>query len=87
MATETTSSGRQRASPPKFKGRENSKNILCRNVTIYGYCKHEQDGALQINIKHAWGGTKLSQKAACIITTPLGELVCRGICKCCVFHA
>jgi len=23
---------------------ENAKNTLCRNVTIYGYCRHEKDG-------------------------------------------
>ena len=23
---------------------ENAKNIICRNITIYGYCKHEKDG-------------------------------------------
>ena len=29
---------------PRPRGRENTKNTLCRNVVIYGYCRHEKDG-------------------------------------------
>ena len=26
------------------EGEENAKNILCRNITIYGHCRYEKDG-------------------------------------------
>ncbi|PGH15964.1 PAB-dependent poly(A)-specific ribonuclease subunit PAN3 [Helicocarpus griseus UAMH5409] len=29
---------------PKLKGRENAKDTLCRNVTIYGRCRYEDKG-------------------------------------------
>jgi len=29
---------------PKLKGRENAKDTLCRNVTIYGKCRYEDKG-------------------------------------------
>lgn len=33
-------------SSPRPKGRENTKNTLCRNVVIYGFCRHEKDGCM-----------------------------------------
>ncbi|KAF2229694.1 PAB-dependent poly(A)-specific ribonuclease subunit PAN3 [Viridothelium virens] len=38
------SEGRRIMSSPRPKGRENAKNILCRNITIYGHCRYEKDG-------------------------------------------
>lgn len=29
---------------PKIKGRENAKDTLCRNITIYGRCRYEDKG-------------------------------------------
>lgn len=29
---------------PRPKGRENSKNTLCRNIGIYGHCRYENEG-------------------------------------------
>ncbi|KAH6667548.1 PAB-dependent poly(A)-specific ribonuclease subunit PAN3 [Halenospora varia] len=35
---------RKPASSPRPKGRENSKDTLCRNVLIYGHCRYEEQG-------------------------------------------
>ncbi|OAG36578.1 hypothetical protein AYO21_09235 [Fonsecaea monophora] len=35
---------KQAASSPRLKGRENAKDTLCRNVTIYGKCRYEDKG-------------------------------------------
>ncbi|KKY20858.1 putative pab-dependent polyspecific ribonuclease subunit pan3 [Phaeomoniella chlamydospora] len=35
---------RAAALSPKVKGRENAKDTLCRNVTIYGKCRYEDKG-------------------------------------------
>ncbi|EER38108.1 hypothetical protein HCDG_07843 [Histoplasma capsulatum H143] len=36
---------RRTTGSPKLKGRENAKDTLCRNVTIYGRCRYEDKGA------------------------------------------
>ncbi|KAK2747747.1 PAB-dependent poly(A)-specific ribonuclease subunit 3 [Myotisia sp. PD_48] len=36
--------GRPNTGSPKLKGRENAKDTLCRNVTIYGKCRYEDKG-------------------------------------------
>ncbi|KAF3897037.1 PAN2-PAN3 deadenylation complex subunit PAN3 [Trichophyton interdigitale] len=36
--------GRRTNGSPKLKGRENAKDTLCRNVTIYGRCRYEDKG-------------------------------------------
>ncbi|OAX81999.1 PAB-dependent poly(A)-specific ribonuclease subunit PAN3 [Emergomyces africanus] len=36
---------RRSTGSPKLKGRENAKDTLCRNVTIYGRCRYEDKGA------------------------------------------
>ncbi|KAI4268722.1 MAG: hypothetical protein L6R38_007738 [Xanthoria sp. 2 TBL-2021] len=35
---------RRTALSPRPKGRENAKDTLCRNVTIYGHCRYEEKG-------------------------------------------
>ncbi|KIW43940.1 uncharacterized protein PV06_04986 [Exophiala oligosperma] len=35
---------KQAALSPRLKGRENAKDTLCRNVTIYGKCRYEDKG-------------------------------------------
>ncbi|KAL2006607.1 hypothetical protein VTN00DRAFT_9275 [Thermoascus crustaceus] len=35
---------RRSTGSPKLKGRENAKDTLCRNVTIYGRCRYEDKG-------------------------------------------
>ncbi|KAF2843481.1 PAB-dependent poly(A)-specific ribonuclease subunit PAN3 [Patellaria atrata CBS 101060] len=35
---------RRGISSPRPKGRDNAKNTLCRNVTIFGHCKYENSG-------------------------------------------
>ncbi|KIV82494.1 hypothetical protein PV11_04602 [Exophiala sideris] len=35
---------KQTALSPRLKGRENAKDTLCRNVTIYGKCRYEDKG-------------------------------------------
>ncbi|QSS65255.1 PAB-dependent poly(A)-specific ribonuclease subunit pan3 [Histoplasma capsulatum] len=35
---------RRTTGSPKLKGRENAKDTLCRNVTIYGRCRYEDKG-------------------------------------------
>ncbi|KAH0293523.1 PAB-dependent poly(A)-specific ribonuclease subunit PAN3 [Aureobasidium namibiae CBS 147.97] len=35
---------RRRHQSPRPKGRENTKNVLCRNVTIYGSCRAQNNG-------------------------------------------
>ncbi|TAQ85954.1 hypothetical protein B7494_g5721 [Chlorociboria aeruginascens] len=35
---------RKPAASPRPKGRENSKDTLCRNVLIYGHCRYEDQG-------------------------------------------
>ncbi|KAF1986396.1 PAB-dependent poly(A)-specific ribonuclease subunit PAN3 [Aulographum hederae CBS 113979] len=35
---------RRAVSSPRPKGRENAKNTQCRNVSIYGYCRYENEG-------------------------------------------
>ncbi|EEQ33764.1 PAB-dependent poly(A)-specific ribonuclease subunit PAN3 [Microsporum canis CBS 113480] len=37
--------GRRTNGSPKLKGRENAKDTLCRNVTIYGRCRYEDKGS------------------------------------------
>ncbi|KAK0110148.1 PAB-dependent poly(A)-specific ribonuclease subunit 3 [Cadophora gregata] len=37
---------RKPAGSPRPKGRENSKDTLCRNVTIYGHCRWEDSGCV-----------------------------------------
>ncbi|KAL4750733.1 PAB-dependent poly(A)-specific ribonuclease subunit pan3 [Aspergillus terricola var. indicus] len=36
---------RRRTGSPKMKARENAKDTMCRNVTIYGRCRYEDKGA------------------------------------------
>ncbi|THX77897.1 PAB-dependent poly(A)-specific ribonuclease subunit pan3 [Aureobasidium pullulans] len=45
-ATGTSSPGdmRRRHQSPRPKGRENTKNVLCRNITIYGSCRAQNNG-------------------------------------------
>ncbi|KAJ5450524.1 PAB-dependent poly(A)-specific ribonuclease subunit 3 [Penicillium daleae] len=35
---------RRTTGSPKMKTRENAKDTLCRNVTIYGRCRYEDKG-------------------------------------------
>lgn len=35
---------RRSTGSPKLKGRENAKDTLCRNITIYGRCRYEDKG-------------------------------------------
>ncbi|KAH0002536.1 PAB-dependent poly(A)-specific ribonuclease subunit pan3, partial [Aureobasidium melanogenum] len=35
---------RRRHQSPRPKGRENTKNVLCRNITIYGSCRAQNNG-------------------------------------------
>ncbi|KIX07740.1 uncharacterized protein Z518_02394 [Rhinocladiella mackenziei CBS 650.93] len=45
---------KQTALSPRLKGRENAKETLCRNVTIYGKCRYEDKGcAFSHNIEKA----------------------------------
>ncbi|KAB8754761.1 hypothetical protein FH972_026551 [Carpinus fangiana] len=45
--TQGSSEGRSWASSPRPKGRaDHARNIPCRNIQIYGYCKHEKDGCM-----------------------------------------
>ncbi|KAI5246881.1 PAB-dependent poly(A)-specific ribonuclease subunit pan3 [Aureobasidium subglaciale] len=47
MAAPGTSSPgdmRRRHQSPRPKGRENTKNVLCRNITIYGSCRAQNNG-------------------------------------------
>ncbi|OJD23498.1 PAB-dependent poly(A)-specific ribonuclease subunit PAN3 [Blastomyces percursus] len=48
MASVTTKANldesRRSTGSPKLKGRENAKDTLCRNVTIYGRCRYEDKG-------------------------------------------
>lgn len=39
-----TSPDSRRVISPRPKGRENSKNTLCRNIGIYGHCRYENEG-------------------------------------------
>lgn len=39
-----TSPNSRRVISPRPKGRENSKNTLCRNIGIYGHCRYENEG-------------------------------------------
>ncbi|KAL3249225.1 Phosphopantetheine attachment site family protein [Aspergillus niger] len=41
----TLEDARRGTGSPKMKGRENAKDTLCRNVTIYGRCRYEDKGA------------------------------------------
>ncbi|KAG9816212.1 PAB-dependent poly(A)-specific ribonuclease subunit pan3, partial [Aureobasidium melanogenum] len=45
-ASGASSSGdmRRRHQSPRPKGRENTKNVLCRNITIYGSCRAQNNG-------------------------------------------
>lgn len=36
--------GRRNLASPRPRGRENQKNIPCRNITIYGNCRYENEG-------------------------------------------
>ncbi|GKZ79441.1 hypothetical protein CBS63078_10011 [Aspergillus niger] len=40
----TLEDARRGTGSPKMKGRENAKDTLCRNVTIYGRCRYEDKG-------------------------------------------
>ncbi|KAF6238459.1 hypothetical protein HO173_003426 [Letharia columbiana] len=40
----TVEDARRPESSPRPKGRENAKDTLCRNVTIYGHCRYEDKG-------------------------------------------
>ncbi|EXJ87501.1 hypothetical protein A1O3_04461 [Capronia epimyces CBS 606.96] len=45
---------KQAALSPRLKGRENAKDTLCRNVTIYGKCRYEDKGcAFNHNIERS----------------------------------
>ncbi|KAK2792891.1 PAB-dependent poly(A)-specific ribonuclease subunit 3 [Onygenales sp. PD_12] len=50
---------RRSTGSPKLKGRENAKDTLCRNVTIYGRCRYEDKGCafnhdpLRVNAPHS----------------------------------
>ncbi|KAF2104553.1 PAB-dependent poly(A)-specific ribonuclease subunit pan3 [Rhizodiscina lignyota] len=44
---------RRNISSPRPKGRENAKNTLCRNVSIYGHCRYENDGCAFLHEKTA----------------------------------
>ncbi|QDS77819.1 hypothetical protein FKW77_005997 [Venturia effusa] len=38
---------------PRPKGRENSKNTLCRNIGIYGHCRYENEGCAFNHDQHS----------------------------------
>ncbi|KIW87050.1 uncharacterized protein Z519_12347 [Cladophialophora bantiana CBS 173.52] len=46
---------------PRPKGRENAKETLCRNVTIYGKCRYEDKGCT-FNHSHSTRGSSRSKK-------------------------
>ncbi|PGH28290.1 PAB-dependent poly(A)-specific ribonuclease subunit PAN3 [Polytolypa hystricis UAMH7299] len=42
----TVDDSRRATGSPKIKGRDNAKDTLCRNVTIYGRCRYEDKGCV-----------------------------------------
>jgi hypothetical protein len=44
LGTSPGDSRRSNVISPRPKGRENSKNTLCRNINIYGHCRYENEG-------------------------------------------
>lgn len=42
----TSIDGRKGHQSPRPKGRENARNILCRNMTLYGSCRTQNTGNL-----------------------------------------
>jgi hypothetical protein len=44
LGTSPGDSRRNNVISPRPKGRENSKNTLCRNIGIYGHCRYENEG-------------------------------------------
>jgi hypothetical protein len=44
LGTSPGDSRRNNVISPRPKGRENSKNTLCRDIGIYGHCRYENEG-------------------------------------------
>ena len=47
---------RRNLSSPRPRGRENQKNIPCRNITIYGNCRYENEGCAFNHDRSSFGG-------------------------------
>lgn len=58
MATANINFGdaRRNLASPRPRGRENQKNIPCRNITIYGNCRYENEGCAFNHDRAALGG-------------------------------
>ena len=60
MATSANASfgdARRNLTSPRPRGRENTKNIPCRNITIYGNCRYENDGCLFNHDRNVFAAT------------------------------
>ena len=47
---------RRNLASPRPRGRENQKNIPCRNITIYGNCRYENEGCAFNHDRSSFGG-------------------------------
>ncbi|RDI78833.1 hypothetical protein Vi05172_g11187 [Venturia inaequalis] len=50
---------------PRPKGRENSKNTLCRNIGIYGHCRYENEGCAFNHDQHGLKSTSATMENRC----------------------
>ncbi|GAB1200224.1 PAB-dependent poly(A)-specific ribonuclease subunit 3 [Aspergillus pseudonomiae] len=55
---------RRATGSPKMKARENAKDTLCRNVTIYGRCRYEDKGCAFNHDPHKVNTTYQSDRLA-----------------------
>ncbi|KAL8690146.1 MAG: hypothetical protein Q9218_004345 [Villophora microphyllina] len=61
---------RRTALSPRPKGRENAKDTLCRNVTIYGHCRYEDKGDIP---HHMEENTAADQMEGCSFSHDIGK--------------
>jgi len=61
---------RRNLTSPRPRGRENTKNIPCRNITIYGNCRYENEGCVFNHDRNAFGASAPANTATASTLVP-----------------